>query len=185
MTKCEREEKKIDLPTWYVQLIFLFWGEICLIKVIKKTLSYFSSNAYNVYCVYLEKLGEELEAITVLDWAWNTINENWHEKCLQLLNLLYTRVYNSVQMFEPFPDQNSISLKKSVGVDFSFKSFKNRYVQSLYDQITQEFWLGPVLRQGRVMVLMCLFVCLWVCLSVPPPKKKKAWTFILKYKEPP
>ena len=91
-----------------------------------------------MYYVYLEKLGEELEAITVLDWAWNTINENWHEKCLQLLNLLYTRVYNSVQMFEPIPDQNSISLKKSVGADFSFKSFENRYVQSLYDQITQE-----------------------------------------------
>ena len=37
--------------------------------------------------VYLEELVEELEAITVLDWTWNAIIENWPQKCLQLLNL--------------------------------------------------------------------------------------------------
>ena len=38
-----------------------------------------------------------------------------------------------------------------------------------------DFSLGPALRPGGVMVLMCLLVCLFVCLLVP--SSPKGWTF--------
>ena len=38
--------------------------------------------------------------------------------------------------------------------------------------LVSKFSLGPALRPGRVMVLMCLSVCVLVCLSPP-----EAWTF--------
>ena len=36
------------------------------------------------------------------------------------------------------------------------------------NQTLWQFSLGPTLRRGRVMVLMCVSVCLSVCLFSPP-----------------
>ena len=94
----KKEEEKNAPHHMVCTTAFSVWGDTCLIKVIKKTLWDFSSKAYNVYCVYLEELGEELEAITVLDWA---IIEKWPEKCLQLLNLLNTGAYTRSHVLTP------------------------------------------------------------------------------------
>ena len=57
---------------------------------------------------------------------------------------------------------------------FTYLVFKRMLWDISANWCSQSFPLGPAPRPGRVMLLMCVSICMFVCLSPPPPE---AWTF--------